>query len=58
MTTESVREAIRLELTANPAKGHSINFCEECDGLFCETCSEAETSGLFCSQECEDKYNE
>jgi hypothetical protein len=45
-----------MELKGKPAQGHSINFCDTCDGLFCEVCSDAESSALYCSQECEDDH--
>lgn len=47
-----------FELKGRKAEGHQINFCEQCSGLFCETCSEAVNDGLFCSAECERKWNQ
>lgn len=41
------------QLKGDIAHGHRINFCEHCDGLFCEHCSDADESGLYCSNKCE-----
>ena len=42
-----------LMMTGRSSRTHTINFCETCDGLFCENCSDAEQSGLYCSKKCE-----
>jgi hypothetical protein len=35
---------------------HQCRSCNWCDELYCVSCSDAETSSRFCSQECESEH--
>ena len=36
----------------------NLDWCVQCENNYCITCSKAAHDEQFCSQECEDEYNE